>query len=74
MEFLLYALEGDRPDRFRIRREIDIMDTDKSGNINRKEWIEFLCIDPTNSGKMVFRSGLRDLFNKYDANNSGELD
>lgn len=53
MEFLLYALEGDRPDRFRIRRELEIMDTDKSGNINRKEWIEFLCIDPTNSGKMV---------------------
>lgn len=35
--------------------------------------MEYLCVDPTNSSKATFRAGLKDLFNQFDADNSGFL-
>ena len=48
------------------------IDADKSGSISRYEWIMNFCSTDKN-GKMVFRSNLRTLFEKYDIDNSGSL-
>ena len=47
---------------------------DNSGSITRKEWLKYLCLDPSEAGKCQFRSNFRELFNKYDKDNSGDLD
>ena len=39
LKFLLYAFEGDKPDLFRIKEEMTILDKDKSGYVSREEWI-----------------------------------
>ena len=71
LRYLLYAFEGDKPDVFRIKDEMAILDTDGSGYISREEWINYLCVKE--KGKFVFRGHLKILFNKYDKDNSGFL-
>lgn len=73
LKFLLYAYEGDIPDDFRVYEEMQQLDKDKSGYINRQEWVSYLCLDPDNQGKTVFRGNLKRLFNKFDQDNSGAL-
>jgi len=73
LKFLIYAYDGTKADIFRIEHELKIMDKDGSGCINRDEWLNFLSTDPNNSGKRIFRSNLRNLFSKYDKDNSGIL-
>jgi len=38
------------------------LDKDKSGEITVQEWMNFLCSDPNNSRKLVFRRNIRDSF------------
>ena len=52
---------------------MEMLDKDKSGYVTRKEWLEYLCMDSSNSQKMEFRSGMKDLFQQYDTDNSGKL-
>ncbi|CAD8057048.1 unnamed protein product [Paramecium primaurelia] len=71
LKFLLYAYEGDKPDLFRIKEEMKILDKDNSGYVSREEWIQYLCVE--DKGKFQFRGNLKQLFNKYDKDNSGAL-
>lgn len=72
MAGLLWVYEGQEPTEVRVSNEIQTMDKDRSGEINREEWISNLCSEEKN-GKAVFRSNLRTLFEKYDMDNSGSL-
>lgn len=49
IKYLLYAYEGDIPDENRIGYEMEILDKDKSGYVTRREWLEYLCMDSSNS-------------------------
>ena len=45
LKYLLYAYEGDVCTDARIHDEMKYLDADESGEINRKEWLEYLCCD-----------------------------
>ncbi|KAL4498421.1 hypothetical protein ABPG72_013227 [Tetrahymena utriculariae] len=73
IKFLIYAYEGDKPDEDRLQYEMEQLDKDNSGYVTRKEWIEYLCIDPNNAQKAAFRTDLKTLFLQYDQDRSGYL-
>lgn len=69
----MFAFEGDVPDDFRVSEEMEVLDKDKSGLITREEWLNYLCVNPENTGRNIFRANLKHLFNRYDKDNSGYL-
>lgn len=69
---LLWVYEGQEPSEIRVVNEMKEMDKDKSGYIDRYEWINAFCQVDKN-GKNVFRASLKELFEKYDVDNSGCL-
>ncbi|KRX06696.1 hypothetical protein PPERSA_09098 [Pseudocohnilembus persalinus] len=74
LKFLIYAYEREKPSKVRVLRDLEEMDADGNGYINRREWLNYLCTNPKNSAIMSFRSNLRQKFEIYDKDNSGYLD
>lgn len=58
MRTLLWVFEDEEPSDKRVENEMIAIDSDKSGCINRYEWINNFCSADKN-GKMVFRANLR---------------
>ena len=42
-KMLFWLVDGKKPTAQKIKREREIMDTDKSGTIDRLEWMAYLC-------------------------------
>ena len=47
------------------------MDEDKSGTIDRLEWLAYLCSSGGGKGKDYYDFELREMFEKSDRNKSG---
>jgi len=74
---LFWLFDGKKPTMEKIKRETEIMDEDKSGTIDRLEWLAYLCSSgPDGSGKGnkdYYDFELRELFEKADKNKTGHL-
>jgi len=69
---LLWIYEDQEPSDVRVINEMHEIDKDRSGYIDRYEWLNNLCGVDKN-GKTVFRNTLKVLFEKHDTDNSGSL-
>jgi Ca2+-binding EF-hand superfamily protein len=72
LKTLIWIYEGEEPNDHRVQNEMKEIDADKSGFIDRFEWVKNFCA-PDKNGKIVFRSNIKALFEKYDKDNSGYL-
>lgn len=74
IKYLLYALEGSVPSDDRIVYEMEQLDNDKSGFVSCQEWLQYLCIDKSESmEKFVYKDELRQKFIAFDKDKSGFL-
>ena len=74
---LFWLFDDKQPTKEKIQRETMIMDEDKSGTIDRLEWLAYLCssgVDgATGKGKSYYDFELREMFEKSDKTKSGQL-
>ena len=74
---LFWLFDNKKPTKERIKRETEIMDIDKSGTIDRLEWLAYLCscgVDDTHgAGKDYYDFELREMFETSDKSKSGAL-
>ena len=74
---LFWLFDGKRPSKEKIQRETEIMDEDKSGTIDRLEWLAYLCssgVDgSTGKGKDYYDFELRETFEAADRTKTGTL-
>ena len=73
LKIMLWVYENEEPNEFRLKAELLEIDADKSNSIDRLEWLRHLCLPDKQSGKAVFRKELKEMFEKYDRDNSGDL-
>ena len=69
---LFWLFDGKKPTLEKIQRETAIMDVDKSGTIDRLEWLAYLCSTGTGN-KDYYDFELRDMFEKADADKDGQI-
>lgn len=43
---MIYAYEREKPSKVRVLRDLEEMDADGNGYINRREWLNYLCTNP----------------------------
>ena len=72
LKTLIWIYEGKEPSEGKITAEMEEIDKDHSGYISRDEWITNFC-SAENDGRMAFKKNLRELFEKVDADGSGEI-
>ena len=70
---LFWLFDGKKPTQEKIQRETLIMDEDKSGTIDRLEWLAYLCSAGGGKGKDYYDFELRELFEMSDKTKSGSL-
>ena len=72
---LFWLFDDKQPTKEKIERETKIMDEDKSGTIDRLEWLAYLCssgVDGENGkGKAYYDFELREMFESSDKTKSG---
>lgn len=78
LEMMWWLLDGKRPEPVRLQREIEIMDEDKNGTIDRIEWMSYLCAPPQSGSNSLgskdeFDFELRELYEKADADKDGTI-
>ena len=59
---LLWLVTGDEPTSERMKNEIKIIDINKDGNIQIKEWLNFIMPNEEDSKYCIFDFSLRKLF------------
>ena len=74
---LFWLFDGKKPTMEKIKRETEIMDEDKSGTIDRLEWLAYLCSAGPDGGQGramdYYDFELREMFELADKNRSGHL-
>ena len=66
---LFWLFDGKKPTMEKIQRETEIMDEDKSGTIDRLEWLAYLCSAGSEGGcKDYYDFELREMFEISDRN------
>lgn len=73
LKMLLWIYEDEEPNEWRIKAEMKEIDQDESYSIDRLEWMKHLCVEDQKTGKQIFRSELKRLFERYDKNKRGYL-
>ena len=74
LKTLFWLVEGKEPEHSRISKELEAIDTDKGGSIDRVEWISYLISPDPIRGGSYFDFKLRDKFLKFDTNHDGNID
>ena len=72
LKTLIWIYEDKEPSETKLLVEMNDIDKNHSGYISRDEWITCFCM-PENDGTMIFKKGLRELFEKVDIDGSGFL-
>ena len=73
LKFMLFCFDDfNKPDNWRVREEMDIIDKNKDATVSREEWIDSLCREQI--GLYNFYYIVKNKFLKYDANKSGFLE
>ena len=73
LKTLFWLMEAKEPDMMRVQMEMDAIDRDQSGTIDRIEFISYL-VSPGEKGVGYFDFELRKAFEKFDRNRDGRLD
>ena len=73
LKMLLWIYENEEPNEWRLKAEMKEIDSDGNLSIDRLEWLKHLCVEDQKSGKQIFRSEIKRLFEKYDKNHTGYL-
>ena len=73
LKMLLWIYEDEEPNEWRLKAEMKEIDKDGNQSIDRLEWLKHLCVEDQKSGKQMFRSEVKKLFERYDKNNTGTL-
>ena len=72
LKTLIWLTDGEEPDGKRVAKDLKLIDDDKSGTIDRIEWIQYLA-SPTGQGASYFDFNLKNLFDKYDEDKDGSV-
>ena len=72
LKTLIWLTDGEEPDGKRVAKDLKLIDDDKSGTIDRIEWIQYLA-SPTGQGASYFDFNLKNLFDKYDVDKDGSV-
>ena len=70
---LFWLFDGKKPSREKINRETDIMDEDKSGTVDRLEWLAYLSSAGEGKDKDYYDFKLRAMFEKADTGKHGYI-
>jgi len=65
LKFMIWLVDGYEPDDRRIAKDMELIDTDQNGTIDRIEWIKYLA-SPDGEGAAYFNFGLKKRFDLYD--------
>ena len=74
LKTLFWLMENKEPDMMRIYMEMQSIDADGGGTIDRIEWISYLITPDCKSGAAYFDFELRKAFNTYDLNQDGRIE
>lgn len=78
VKMLMWLINNSKPSKALIEREVRIMDADKSGNIDRIEWVSYLSapsVSMYHLGNMDYYDfDMRELYDEIDENNDGCID
>ena len=75
LKTLIWLQDGEEPGGGRIQKDLALIDDDKSGTIDRLEWIQFLISPPDESGAGAFFDfSLKSSFDKFDKDHDGSVD
>ena len=72
LKFMIWLVDGHEPDDRRIAKDMEIIDSDRSGTIDRMEWIKYLA-SPDGEGAAYFNFGLKRLFDAHDLDRDGRI-
>ena len=61
-------MDDAEPDERRVQKDLKLIDEDKSGTIDRIEWISFIAA-PEEEGRGYFNFGLKEEFDLHDSSN-----
>ena len=72
LKFMIWLVDGYEPDDRRIAKDMELIDTDQNGTIDRIEWIKYLA-SPDGEGAAYFNFGLKKRFDLYDQDKDGRV-
>ena len=70
---LFWLLEGKEPENARVLKEMNSIDEDGSGSIDRLEWIQYLISPDPETGASYFDFELRNNFCYFDDDKDGSI-
>lgn len=73
LKTLIWVMEGSEPDEKRVLFDMAQIDQDKSGSVDRLEWISYL-VSPAGEGTDYFDFGAKKMFDVFDVNKDGMID
>lgn len=73
LKTLFWLMENTEPDMMRVHMEMDAIDRDGNGTIDRIEFISYL-VSPNEQGVGYFDFELRKSFERFDSNRDGRID
>ena len=71
LKWLIWLMNDDEPTEYRVQRDMKAIDADKSGYVDRMEWIEYLASPDPETGKTTFNFKLKKAFDTHDSDKDG---
>ena len=71
LKFMIWLIDEHEPDDRRIQKDLELIDIDGSGTIDRIEWIKFLASAGNDGAYIDFN--LKKLFDKHDKDKDGRV-
>lgn len=73
LKTLFWLMNGKEPENAQILKEMELIDADKGGTVDRLEWIQYLVSPDPDTGASYFDLDLRNSFQSFDTNKDGNL-
>lgn len=71
LKTLIWLMNEEEPTEFRVKRDMEAIDVDGSGFIDREEWIQYLASPDPESGQDSFNLSLKRQFDFHDSDKDG---
>lgn len=73
LKTLIWLVDEVEPSEARVQRDLKLIDSDKSGTIDRLEYIQYLATPDSGSGRSHFDYNLKKQFDEHDKDKDGLL-